>query len=133
MTGATDMASYLRMDAAAQQAYNLHQNPPFYTRTNFCHIFPPSTNWDFNNPSDPTEKKVTLFSSIIYFLSSNALQKKYSGAVWAIINTFRTIDILAELNGDKIHRLENGFTMDVALHAMFDNLELWFEHTGVSS
>ena len=87
----------------------------------------------FYNPRDSDEKKVILCSSVVCILSFNLLQKTYSGAVWAIINSFGSIDILAELNGDKIHSLENGFTMDVALHDMFDNLELWFEHTGVSS
>jgi len=103
------------MDAAALQAYNLNQNPPISTTTNFCHIFPPSTNWGFN-PNDPSEKK-----------------KKYAGNVWAIINTFRTIDILTELNGPNIHRLENGFTMAVDLHNSFDNLRLWFEHMTVNT
>ena len=116
------------MDAAAQQAC---QNS-YFTPTNFCHIFPPSTNWGFYNPSDPVENKVILFSSIICILSFNVLQKKYAGAVWAIINSFKSIDIL-ELNGEKIHSLENGFTMDVVLHVLFDNLQLWFEHIAVSS
>jgi len=98
------------MDAAAKQAFNLNQNPPPRSGTNFCHIFPPSTNWGFN-PNDPVEKK-----------------KKYAGNVWAIINTFRSIDILVELDGPNIHRLENGFTLDTGLHTAFDNLQLWFEH-----
>ena len=93
MTGATDLVSYNSMDAAAQQA---HQNPPLRTRTNFCHIFPPSTNWGF-------------------------------------INSFRSIDILTQLDGESIHSLENGFTMDVGLHGLFDDLQLWFEHIVVSS
>jgi len=102
--------SYNSGDAAALQAYNLHQNPPFRTRTNFCHIFPPSTNWGFN-PNDPVEKK-----------------KKCAGAVWAIFNNFRSIDILTQLDGENIHSLENGFTMDVGLHGLSDDLHLWFEH-----
>jgi HNH endonuclease len=123
--------SYNSGDAAALQAYNLHQNPPFRTRTNFCHIFPPSTNWGFN-PNNPVEKNVILFSSIICYLSFNVLQKKYAGAVWAIINNFRSIDILTQLDGENIHSLENGFTMDMGLHGLFDDLHLWFEHIAVS-
>ena len=118
------------MDAAALQLYNLHQNP-VTTVTNFCHIFPPSTNWG-HNPNDPVEKKVSLFSFIICILSFNVLQKKYTGNVWAIINTFRSIDILSELSGANFHRLENGFTMQGDLHDSFDNLRLWFEHIAVS-
>ena len=114
------------MDAAALQAYNLNQNP-FATKTNFCHIFPPSTNW---GPNDP--KKVILFSFIICFLSFNVLQKKFKGNVWAIIDSFRSIDILTQLDGANIHSLENGFTMEVGLHGLFDDLLLCFEHTVVS-
>ena len=61
-----DNTSYMSMDAAALQAYNLNQNPPPSTDTNFCHIFPPSTNWGFD-PNDPLQKKVSSFSFIIYF------------------------------------------------------------------
>jgi hypothetical protein len=61
VTGFADSVSFSTMDAAALQTYNLNVNPPFRTRTNFCHIFPPSTNWGLNNPNDPTEKKVSLF------------------------------------------------------------------------
>jgi hypothetical protein len=124
VSGCVDNTSYMSMDAAAKQTYNLIQNPPSSTTTSFCHIFPPSTNWGFN-PNDPSEKKVSLFSF-------NVLQKKYAGNVWAIINTFRSIDILVELDGPNIHRLENGFTMAVDLHNSFDNLRLWFEHITVS-
>jgi len=111
VTGWVDATSYESMDAETLQSYNLAQNPPRCTHTNFCHIFPPSTNWGRNNPNDPDEKK-----------------KKYAGNVWAIINSFRTIDILSQLNGEKIHGLENGFTMNMELHSMFDSLELWFDH-----
>jgi len=110
VTGWADSTSFTLMSADDRQTYNLHANPPPRTSTNFCHIFPPSTNWDFN-PNDPDEKK-----------------KKYAGNVWAIINSFRTIDILTQLDGDKIHSLENGFTMDSSLHDQFDDLRLWFEH-----
>jgi hypothetical protein len=73
-----------------------------------------------------------LFSSIICFLSFNVLQEKYAGAIWAIINNFRSIDIHTQLDGETIHSLENGFTIDVGLHGLFDDLQLWFEHTVVS-
>ena len=131
VTGCADVTSYNSMDAAALQTYNLHQNPPFCTVTNFCHIFPPSTNWG-HNPNDPVEKKVSLFSFIIRILSFNILQKKYTGNVWAIINTFRSIDIHSELDGANVHSLENGFTIEVSLQGRFDVLRLWFEHIAVS-
>ncbi|KXN89770.1 hypothetical protein AN958_05310 [Leucoagaricus sp. SymC.cos] len=79
------------------------------TCTHYCHIFPPSTNWSFDL-DDPAEKK-----------------KKYAGNVWTIIENFRCIVVLSELDGAKIHHLGNGFTMNEELHSMFDDLSLWFE------
>jgi len=111
VTGFVDKASILGMNDTAKQVYNLNSNnPPMKIITNFCHIFPPSTNWGFDQ-NDPLERK-----------------RKYSGNVWAIVNSFRTIDILAELDGSKIHGLQNGLTMSAELHDSFDNLRLWFEH-----
>ncbi|KAF8878978.1 hypothetical protein CPB84DRAFT_1793662 [Gymnopilus junonius] len=93
---------------AKSSRYNIHPNS-LETNTNYCHIFPPLTNWSFD-PNDLEEKK-----------------KRYVRMVWAIINTFGAIDILSELEGEKIHCLENGFTMDQDLHTYFDDLKLWFE------
>ena len=132
VTGSVDYAGFHSMDAAALQTYNLHQNPPPRAITNFCPIFPPSTSWGFNNPNDPAEKKASLFHLSSAFCHLTYYRKKYAGSVWAIINSFRSIDMLSQLNGDNIHSLENGFTMDVSLHGLFDDLHLWFEHIAVS-
>lgn len=37
--------------------------------------------------------------------------------------------IPSELNGAKIHRLQNILTLQTDMHTMFDQLELWFETT----
>ncbi|KXN92359.1 hypothetical protein AN958_08374, partial [Leucoagaricus sp. SymC.cos] len=60
-------------------------------------------------------------------------QKKYAGNVWTIIENFRCIDVLSELDGANIHHLGNGFTMNEELHSMFDDLRLWFEEVAVSA
>jgi hypothetical protein len=124
VTGWLDSESYISMDAAALQAYNLIQNPPLRTATDFCRILPPSTDWGFD-PNDAVEKKISLFSFIICFLSFNVLQKKY------VIAIIKSIDILNKLERANIHGLENGFTMDASLHYSFGNLQLWFEHIAV--
>ena len=89
VSGWVDSTSFYSMDAAAKQTYNLLQNPPLRATTHFCHIFPPSINWRFDNPNDPAEKKVACFrlssSLFFFFLSIDVLQKKYAGSVWAII------------------------------------------------
>jgi hypothetical protein len=110
--------------------YNIDDNSP-RLQTNYCHIFPPSTNWGFD-PNDPANRKVSsCTSSLSYcFDSFTVLQKIYAGGVWAILESFN-IDVLSELNGGNIHRLGNGLTMDMELHTMFDALELWFEHVTV--
>ncbi|KAH9977129.1 hypothetical protein BGW80DRAFT_836751 [Lactifluus volemus] len=79
-------------------------NPTTFTK--FCHIFPPSTNWN---------------------LDAEVPGQVYSGSVWSIINSFNSIDVLAELDANKIHRLSNGLTLDMNLHFLFDRLQLWFE------
>ena len=41
----------------------------------------------------------------------------------------RAIDVIAILNGDGVHCLENVMTMRSDLHQGFDRLGLWFEAT----
>jgi hypothetical protein len=53
--------------------------------------------------------------------------------VWSIIDGFGDIDVLAELDGANMHRLSNGLTLNVDVHLMFDNLELWFEEVPLSN
>jgi hypothetical protein len=38
--------------------------------------------------------------------------------------------VLDELNGPDVHRLENVMTLETGVHALFDNLKLWFEPVG---
>ncbi|KJA18783.1 hypothetical protein HYPSUDRAFT_69697 [Hypholoma sublateritium FD-334 SS-4] len=108
VTGQADRTSVESMQPADLQKYNLDDNS-VVTITNYCHIFPPSTNRFDQN--DPAEKK-----------------KKYAGSVWSIIESFSHIDMLSELNSESIHHLQNGFTMHSQLHTLFDDLNLWFEH-----
>ena len=53
--------------------------------------------------------------------------------MWSIIEGFGNIDVLAELDGANMHRLSNGLTLDVNIHLVFDDLELWFEEVQVSN
>ena len=39
------------------------------------------------------------------------------------------VDVIAKLNGDGVHRLENVMTMRSDLYQGFDRLGLWFEVT----
>ena len=53
--------------------------------------------------------------------------------MWAIIESFGIIDILAELDGANIHRLSNALTLNLDVHIAFDGLKLWFEEVQVSN
>lgn len=56
-------------------------------------------------------------------------QHEYAASAWTIMQRMGGADIVAELNGDGVHRLENVMTMEVGLHILFDCLALWFEAT----
>ena len=60
-------------------------------------------------------------------------QKSYTEKLWKYISAFSGIEGLKELNGANIHRLSNGLTLAVHVHAEFDDLRLWFEEVEVSA
>jgi hypothetical protein len=47
--------------------------------------------------------------------------------VWAVLDRFGYKRLFNELNGNKIHRLENVFTLTYDVHILFDTLQLWLE------
>lgn len=49
--------------------------------------------------------------------------------MWAVMDRFGYRQIPFDLNGNKIHCLENVLTLDIGVHALFDELKLWFEAT----
>lgn len=49
--------------------------------------------------------------------------------MWAVMDRFGYKQIPSNLNGNKIHRLENVLTLDIGVHSLFDRLKLWFEPT----
>lgn len=50
-----------------------------------------------------------------------------SASAWTILSMFADINILAELAGNQIHRLENIMSMEQGCHRAFDELVLWFK------
>ena len=44
-----------------------------------------------------------------------------------MLERFGQISPVDELNGDKIHRLENVLTLDPSIHDWFDKLKIWLE------
>jgi len=129
VTGAVDFECYDKMTVDERQAHNMVGS--HLGTTNFCHIFPPSTNWNLN-PQEHGHPKVLFLLPIILVQNADIIQTKYSGNVWSIVNGFGSINVLAELDGNNAHRLSNGLTMVTELHHIFDNLKLWFEEIPVS-
>ncbi|RDB30147.1 hypothetical protein Hypma_012344 [Hypsizygus marmoreus] len=56
---------------------------------------------------------------------------QYAAPVWAVMRHFGYTKIPAELDGARIHRLENVFTLESGAHGLFDQLHLWLEPTDV--
>ena len=49
--------------------------------------------------------------------------------MWAILQRLGYSKVLEELNGSKIHRLENLITLGYDVHMYFDKLLIWFTPT----
>jgi len=49
--------------------------------------------------------------------------------MWALMSRFGHEQLPAELNGSKVHRLENVMTLVFGFHANFDQLMVWFVAT----
>ncbi|CAA7269654.1 unnamed protein product [Cyclocybe aegerita] len=55
-------------------------------------------------------------------------KEKYAASIWTVMSRFGYEHIPDELNGSRIHRLENVMTLTPSLQEMFDTLRLWFVH-----
>lgn len=53
----------------------------------------------------------------------------YAASVFSIFKTFGYPTILDELNGDKVHRLQNVLTLEVGVHRHSDALKIWLTAT----
>ncbi|KAI5986008.1 hypothetical protein EDC04DRAFT_2589992, partial [Pisolithus marmoratus] len=51
----------------------------------------------------------------------------HSAGIWAILSMFTNDDIVEELAGNRIHRLENIMSMQQTCHRAFDELVLWLK------
>jgi hypothetical protein len=57
------------------------------------------------------------------------MQHNYAATAWAVMMRMGGVLLHDELNGGKIHRLENVMTMRTDLHSLFDGLMLWLDAT----
>ncbi|KAG1827704.1 hypothetical protein EV424DRAFT_1319276 [Suillus variegatus] len=106
VTGAVDFSSTHHPNTQLKAELSaLGQNYDIL-HTEVAHIFPSSTNKHISSEDNPPE---------------------YAANVWAFINRLADHKISEELDGFKIHCLENILTLAVHVHALFDSLALWFE------
>ena len=47
--------------------------------------------------------------------------------VWTVLERFGYTGLQGELEGHKIHRLDNIMTLETGLHGLMDRMSLWFE------
>ena len=47
--------------------------------------------------------------------------------VWTVLERFGYTGLQEELEGNKIHRLDNIMTLSTDLHLLMDKMSLWFE------
>jgi len=78
------------------------------TLTECAHILPQFTNID---------------------IARGSAKESYARLVWAVLAQFGYASVLDELNGLKVHRLENVMTMDRTLHGFFNNMDIWLVAT----
>lgn len=116
------------MTIAERQAFGLVGRD--LRNTNFCHIFPPSTNWNLR-PAEHGHAKVFVVLLFLNLISKKKSQTLYSENVSTLIGHYGNIDGLDELDGLQCHRLSNGLTLSADPHALFDDLALWFEEIPV--
>ncbi|KAK7443453.1 hypothetical protein VKT23_015626 [Stygiomarasmius scandens] len=85
---------------------------------------------------DPTKKVPTECAHIFGEYTNADIDTKankcdYGANVWTVLTYFGHPEILEQLNGAKVHSLENVMTLEQTLHGWFDNLQVWFEETPV--
>jgi len=81
--------------------------------TSCAHIFAPSTSQGISGDKE------------------NVPKHNYAASAWAVMMRMGGVLVPDELNGLDVHRLENVMTMENNLHALFDDLSVWFEATDV--
>jgi len=130
VTGDVETAYYLNLSNNDQIA---RYPKPTTTRTNFCHIFSPSTSQGLE-PEQLSDPKVrpSGFYALIMMLTFGTVQTHSAGSVMSIVLNYGRIDVLKELNGSDCHRLSNGLTLASLVRDEFDRLCLWFEAIPVS-
>jgi hypothetical protein len=128
ISGVLDHKTVTSLSPAARAAQGWTNSDA--SKTNYCPIFPPSTNRGLNPEQENHAKVRDLFRLRCVCLTQS--QTVYAGNAGGFVLNYGGIDALVELDGPKIHRLSNGLTLCTGLHGCLDDLSLWFEEVPVS-
>ncbi|KAF6751188.1 hypothetical protein DFP72DRAFT_816840 [Ephemerocybe angulata] len=79
----------------------------------------------FPNLSQISEREATCQTEFSHIFPDKAVGQPE--LVWKYIKQFGGFNALQELGGRQIHRLSNGLTLALSVHAEFGDLNLWFE------
>jgi len=85
--------------------------------------------------SDPSLRTEATQCAHIFAESTNSsiepgsAKRNYAATMWAVMCRFGFEELPAELNGSKVHRLENVMTLVHGFHVNFDQLMVWFVAT----
>ncbi|KAJ2922052.1 hypothetical protein H1R20_g15045, partial [Candolleomyces eurysporus] len=71
-----------------------------------------------------------IFSALTSVNLENGDKRIYAATAYAIAESFGYTTIQQDLNGEKIHRLENVMTMRSDFHTLFHGLALWLVQVG---
>ncbi|KAF8326943.1 hypothetical protein F5887DRAFT_1084106 [Amanita rubescens] len=81
-----------------------------------------------------TECAHILSESTNVGISEGSRKADYAASAWAVLSRFASREsLMKELNGPKVHRLENVMTMCYDARSLFDRLEMWLEPTAVEN
>ncbi|KAF8900272.1 hypothetical protein CPB84DRAFT_1815431 [Gymnopilus junonius] len=79
---------------------------------------------------DPSARRESTQCAHIFSESTNSSiepgSAKYAATMWAVMHRFGYEELPDELNGSKVHRLENVMTLVPGFHMDFDQLDIWF-------
>ena len=62
-------------------------------------------------------------------IDPQSAKRDYAASMWAVMQRFGYQSLPDDLNGSKVHRLENVMTMAPDVHHRFDELAIWFTAT----
>jgi len=84
--------------------------------------------WEADIGSDVTITECAHIFGELMNTNLNDEAEHYAASIWAVLEAFGYPNILKDLAGSKIHRLDNILTMDLRLHQYFDTQALVRRH-----